>query len=520
MASLFRRLMKRQAADMMADDDDDMRRAIAQSLDTEVQRQRLEEEERLRRLHLQRQEEQQTQEEELSRAIAQSILEDERRVKRQMEEDDARMAFELQNALPPPPPPVPTPEWICEICTMSNELEAEQCVACDAKGSKKAEDESYLREYWQQLDESAQFIVCLLCNTQNRRSNTLCTQCMDPLESQQVEKDSWHCAMCTFENISSDTSCFMCGNPSASSSSSTPSSSSSSSGKQQQQSRCGIPGCQQPAGHFGFCCAAHLDLARKKHIVPASDPLVEVIHVGPVGDYTAHLLRSAHPRHASVRRQFLAGWKHPVTRESPFPRVERIYWIMVKPQVREAFKMTSLRLGNVQMRWHGTMQSPGCLFGTDSGKAPCASTACRVCNILRTSFSVAHSGAGPGAQRWAQVLRYGKGLYFSPVSSKSNDYNGQSERLRKAGHGLQRRWRCMFLCSVAVGNAYHTKEGRLEAAQCPPAGYDSVIGETGGTGPDALNYDECVVYTSEQAIPTYLIVYSLAELPEEEQDDD
>ena len=73
-------------------------------------------------------------------------------------------------------------------------------------------------------------------------------------------------------------------------------------------------------------------------------------------------------------------------------------------------------------------------------------------------------------------------------------------------------------CGILEPN--HTKESRLEAAQCPPPGYDSVIGETGGTGPDALNYDECVVYTSEQAIPTYLIVYSLAELPEEEQDDD
>ena len=96
-------------------------------------------------------------------------------------------------------------------------------------------------------------------------------------------------------------------------------------------------------------------------------------------------------------------------------------------------------------------------------------------------------------------------MYFSPVSSKSNDYNQCSERVRNAGHGKTRNWRCMFLCSVALGESFRTKEGFLNADQCPPPGYQSVWGQKG----DHLNYDEACVYNTNQAVPSYLIVYSL-----------
>jgi hypothetical protein len=63
----------------------------------------------------------------------------------------------------------------------------------------------------------------------------------------------------------------------------------------------------------------------------------------------------------------------------------------------------------------------------------------------------------------------------------------------------------MFLCNVAVGSTFRTTEGFLPKEQCPPPGYNSVTGEVG----PHLNYDELVVYKESQAIPTYLIVYSL-----------
>ena len=57
----------------------------------------------------------------------------------------------------------------------------------------------------------------------------------------------------------------------------------------------------------------------------------------------------------------------------------------------------------------------------------------------------------PGA-----FFRYGRGLYFSKVSSKSNDYAAASER--RDPHSLQRgAYRLMFLCKVAAGEATRAK---------------------------------------------------------------
>lgn len=41
--------------------------------------------------------------------------------------------------------------------------------------------------------------------------------------------------------------------------------------------------------------------------------------------------------------------------------------------------------------------------------------------------------------------------------------------------------RCMFMASVAVGKAFKTTEGILDSSQCPPPGYDSVVGEVSDT---------------------------------------
>jgi hypothetical protein len=177
----------------------------------------------------------------------------------------------------------------------------------------------------------------------------------------------------------------------------------------------------------------------------------------------------------------------------------------------EQFNNVVQQKGNVVRRFHGTSQCEMCLFGCDQSRPPCMSTSCRVCGICRTGFELKHVARGAGGQAWShqtQRLRYGEGMYFSPASSKSNDYNDGSERMRP-GHRGERRWRSMFLCSVVLGRSSTTTEGFLGEGQCPPPGYDSVVGLPGGQGPDALNYEECVVYSESQAIPSYLIVYSL-----------
>jgi hypothetical protein len=71
----------------------------------------------------------------------------------------------------------------------------------------------------------------------------------------------------------------------------------------------------------------------------------------------------------------------------------------------------------------------------------------------------AHAGSGPNASNRA-ALRYGPGLYFSSTSGKSNDYATHSERLRGS-----RRWRTMFVATVAAGRAYCTHEAELDVTR-------------------------------------------------------
>ena len=87
---------------------------------------------------------------------------------------------------------------------------------------------------------------------------------------------------------------------------------------------------------------------------------------------------------------------------------------------------------------------------------------------------------------------------FSATSGKSNDYAHGSERMRRG-----RRWRTLFVASVAAGKAYCTHDAELDLSR-PPDGYDSVVGEVG----DHLNYDELVVYNEAAALPEFLIVVS------------
>lgn len=60
----------------------------------------------------------------------------------------------------------------------------------------------------------------------------------------------------------------------------------------------------------------------------------------------------------------------------------------------------------------------------------------------------------------------------------------------------------MFLAHVVVGRGYKTITDISHLSQ-PPNGYDSVLGEPGGS----LNHDELVVYKNEAALPAYFIIY-------------
>ena len=287
----------------------------------------------------------------------------------------------------------------------------------------------------------------------------------------------WKCTQCTFDNTPADAYCYMCGSPSSGVSVAIAVGiQAASSGS----SRCGIPGCRLPVRHYGFCTEVHANLAIEKRIVTATGGGVQHVLVGDNGTYTARLLLKSHPKYDAVKLQFLTTWTEPGLAT---PTVERIFFIHPTPALRDRFDATVRRdsggRDSVMRVFHGTSQAVHCQFGAAEHAAPCADTTCNVCSITRSSFNMTKAGQGPGGAAWGSNLRYGPGMYFSPVSSKSHAYNGGSEKTKNAKHGQVRKWRCVFVVDVCVGRAHVTRQGKLEGPM-PPQGFDSVYGVAGG----------------------------------------
>jgi len=246
--------------------------------------------------------------------------------------------------------------------------------------------------------------------------------------------------------------------------------------------------------------------ARKRRLLAPADDRVERVFLGSSGDYSASLLTKRHPQLAAVKAQFLSEWRKSVATGGRV-LVQRVYAVRNPPQIYERFRAHSRAVGNVQHLFHGTQQAEGCGFGSDLGAAPCDARDCRLCNILRTSFSLRH--AGSVAARPAANQRYGAGLYFSACSGKANDY--ASDRVL---HGKV--WGAIFLCKVAVGTSYETEDDfTLDgfpaaadgAGELPPPGFDSVCGVVGRR----LNYPETVVYDERACVPSFLVIYTTAD---------
>jgi hypothetical protein len=207
-----------------------------------------------------------------------------------------------------------------------------------------------------------------------------------------------------------------------------------------QSKKCGLPGCKLRAKIFHFCSENHRNRATQQRNLPVSEEGIERVLLGPSGDFTAQLLRKAHPEHSIVKQQFLDAW---LKKEAGRPRVERVYKIRNPPQTFSKYQHMETALGNSHPRFHGTSQNPQCTFGSNPSTPPCDRPDCRVCSVCQKSFALKYSGE-TGAR--VMDLRYGKGLYFSATSSKSHDYNVESERILIQQYGQKFAWRSMFLC--------------------------------------------------------------------------
>ncbi|CAM9848754.1 unnamed protein product [Pylaiella littoralis] len=272
---------------------------------------------------------------------------------------------------------------------------------------------------------------------------------------------------------------------------------------------CSLAGCfKNPLHHrqtgkaLDYCGEGHrVRHQQLKTGVANAEPYVErVFHGATTGatDFLLSVLSKAHPHYPSLADQFANKWVKPEAAGGV--SVEKIFTVEVPADIRRKTKAYERIVGNVRRRFHGTSCSPQCNFFVDLKGEPCSNADCNVCSICTHGFKL-QGNVGKTARRTAMALRYGDGLYFSSVSGKANDYATQSEKTGSDGSKL----RCMFVANVAAGKAHTTKDRDLPIKMCPPAGYDSVVGEVG----QGLNYDELVVYKDEAALPTHLIVYAL-----------
>ncbi|XP_065347417.1 poly [ADP-ribose] polymerase tankyrase-2-like [Cloeon dipterum] len=126
---------------------------------------------------------------------------------------------------------------------------------------------------------------------------------------------------------------------------------------------------------------------------------------------------------------------------------------------------------------------------------------CHADVIVRNGFNVKYSN---------ELSMFGKGIYFSDVSSKCNQYTFEA-----GGSGACKLHRCvhctlckrkMLVCKVTLGRnfrAYTPMNGILR----PPQGCHSVVGYP---APNFLKYPEYVIYNNYQAFPSYMIEYKIS----------
>ena len=154
------------------------------------------------------------------------------------------------------------------------------------------------------------------------------------------------------------------------------------------------------------------------------------------------------------------------------------------PKQQNVFKQYTSSLSNpaTERYFHGTLIK----CDAKGQKFACSDLQCGVCGISKRGFELSRIGSNI-----PRFMRFGKGFYLAPNSSKCHDYT----------QGIVD-YRVMLLCKVAPGNKYIVQYDQPKL-YAPPPGYDSVYGAKGRS----LNYDEIVLYKSESILPKYAIVY-------------
>ncbi|XP_059482674.1 poly [ADP-ribose] polymerase tankyrase-like [Neocloeon triangulifer] len=119
--------------------------------------------------------------------------------------------------------------------------------------------------------------------------------------------------------------------------------------------------------------------------------------------------------------------------------------------------------------------------------------------IVKKGFKVKH--ADPQGM-------FGKGIYFSNLSSKSTQYTLEGGTAPCQPHNAVYCTTCvrkMLICRVALGKSY-VATSAMNGIDQAPRGYHSVTAKpTSGV----LNFPEYIVYDNDQAYPGYLVEYKI-----------
>ncbi|EGN97868.1 hypothetical protein SERLA73DRAFT_90999 [Serpula lacrymans var. lacrymans S7.3] len=197
----------------------------------------------------------------------------------------------------------------------------------------------------------------------------------------------------------------------------------------------------------------------------------------------------------SVKNDFVNAWKDT---NKPHPTVHNIWYINQstsygQPRFQayvnyEQQIRNQLGGGNViQQLYRGVKRA--CNIGDSNGQLQlCNLWNCDLCHILKTSYVLRNSGG---------AANFGTGIYTSSHSSKSHDYainvNNQS------------RYHVILLSHIVVGNTYKVYNP-APGTSSPPWGCHSLEYVPSYNG--QMKHPETVVYRTDAALPSVMIVYS------------
>ncbi|KAG8890104.1 hypothetical protein FRB99_003923 [Tulasnella sp. 403] len=207
------------------------------------------------------------------------------------------------------------------------------------------------------------------------------------------------------------------------------------------------------------------------------------------------LLPASDAQFAEVSKLFQQAWNNPFKGRQV---VRHVYIVQMNARLMAAYDSYRKKqpAANEQHLFHGTRRY--CTLGDDeSSLFLCDERHCSVCMILRSSYKVEKAGTRPDSTKH---LRWGRGIYTSPSSSKAHDY------CFNKGGSMKSKYKAVFLNSVVLGKAVQLEE-EVHGLQRPPQHYNSVIGRK---NPELDYEDAYVVYDNDAIRPTHLVVYGKA----------